>query len=274
MKITAEEVAVLIKSSNYSSFVLTYKELRDRHQPFSYAMIAQRAGFASRSFPRAVAIGAKRLTPSSLMPMIKGLGLTGEVAELFKTLVYLEHPEMLFPAKPVADLNRKLEHLKLRLLKKKKLVSAEYDPYSVAYFPLIYAACGDQHMGVTLKDIIRKTKLTDEQVESSARELLVMKLLTEKKGRYCPTDSHIFMEGLGQSQAFRKFFLYLLSAASEASRKNFKSEENLFFTTCFSVHSNQMSQLKSDLREVLLRYAESSESPDGDRIASVVCALI
>jgi uncharacterized protein (TIGR02147 family) len=273
MTFTSESLARLVQCPDYRSFILVYKEERSQSRPFSYAKISQRGGFSSRSFPRDVATGKKRITASSLYPMIKGLGLKGDLADYFKTLVHIEHLETCYPAKDRTSLERKLQNLRDRISKKRK-VSLGNDPYASEFFPFVYAACGVSSVGATLKEIEKRTELPRSRVEKTVQDLVNLGLLVYKEPNYIPVESHLLYEGLNESRAFQKAFQYLLSVSSAKAERNFDSKVDLFFSSCFSVRKSQLPRLKSELRDLLLCYVDSAEDPEGDKVASVVCSLI
>ena len=61
-------------------------------------------------------------------------------------------------------------------------------------------------------------------------------------------------------------------ALYEAKRR-MNSDEKLFFSSSFSVRSEKLPDLKSELRDLLLRYVDTSEIAEGDKVVSLVCAL-
>src|SRR5271156_3519556 len=56
-------------------------------KPMSYGSFARRAGLSSRSFPRDVMMGEKRVTTRSLPGFVRALGLKGDLKILFSLLV-------------------------------------------------------------------------------------------------------------------------------------------------------------------------------------------
>ena len=47
----------------------------------------------------------------------------------------------------------------------------------------------------------------------------------------------------------------------------------LFFSSAFSVTSSRIPELKKDLRALLSQYVEASETAEGDKVVSLLCAL-
>jgi uncharacterized protein (TIGR02147 family) len=272
MVIPAASVQRLLSCENYRSFISIYKEERSKSGKYSYSMIARRAGFSSRSFPRDVATGARKITLSSLYPMIKGLGLQGDLAEFFKTLVAIEHPETRTVQVDKIKLERKLTNLRDRLRVSRSIAAS--DPYRFEFFPIVYAACGEKNQGTSLREIQKKTSLPEDIIKTTLANLIEMKIVSYKGTKYFPTDSHFFFDGMKQSQAFKKFFQYLIRRAGDEASSDFANDKKLFFTSCLSVKESRLIELRNQLKQVLLEYVDAAESSDGEKIISVVCGLI
>ena len=117
---------------------------RSRKHRFGYSDIARKGGFGSRSHPREIALGIKPITARSLHKMVSGLGLSGEVAEYFRLLVYQHHHELspvpVSPERLVAQRASLKARIRDRLDKTKK--DREAAVFLKAHFPTIYAAQG------------------------------------------------------------------------------------------------------------------------------------
>jgi uncharacterized protein (TIGR02147 family) len=85
---------------------------------FTVSRIAERAGFRSRSFPRDVMLGKKRITLISLPKFIRGLDLDQDLANLFVTLVEIEHADCRTKNRSPVELNRKLQLAQKRLMRR------------------------------------------------------------------------------------------------------------------------------------------------------------
>src|SRR5688500_4830914 len=64
-----------------------------QHTGLSYADVARKGGFSSRSYPRDVTEGRRRLTLRSLPSLVRGLRVDGRLAEFFHTPYLVENPE-------------------------------------------------------------------------------------------------------------------------------------------------------------------------------------
>lgn len=273
MGLDAKSVETILQCTDYRSFLLQYKKQKSSTRRFTYTMIARRGGFKAKSFPRDVFVGNKNLSATSLYPMIKGLGLCGDLAEYFKTLVQIEHPEITTPVKSVSQLHLKLNNLRSRILKKRK-ITTENDPYKIELFPIIYAACGNSKEGASIEEVVRRTAISYDEIKNTLSSLKDIGLVYQNdENRYFGVDNHLFFESIEASYAFQKHFSYLSNKSVELAAKNFKTDQALFFSSNFSIQQDKMPELKSALRSLLLQYVDSSENPDGDKVVSLVCSL-
>ncbi len=272
--LNSESTTRLAQCNDYRSFIKTFiEEINEvRVRPLTYAAIARRAGFSSRSFPRDVILGTKKLSSNSLYPMIKGLGIKDELAELFKHLVYLEQPETRINVKSTPEIERVIKNLKSRILKT-KIMSQGDDPYGFDFFPLIYAACGTIEDGASFDEIKSKTKIERHIIENTMNELLKRNIVTRTENRFYPTDPHLLFQEMVEGESFRNFFAFISSRAAFEAREDFSSPAKLFFTSCFSVEKKKMPQFKSELRSLILKFVDEQENPKGDHVASLVCSF-
>ena len=265
-----EELKNLTSRSNYREFILSCIEIRSRKgRRFGYADIARKASFRSRSFPRDVALGQKSLTLQSLQKFTTGLGLKGDLAEYFKTLVELETPECRAQNYKIEKAESKLRNLRSRLLKKSFSSIDDKNneaPFEVASIPQVYAALGLPLVGATSLEIQKRTNLPADEISLVLEKLLDTDFIEQRGPRFVAKQNHLNLPGLKKSQIFKEFFLKTMSEASVMARRHFDSDENLFFSSSFSVK-------KSELRDVLLRYVDESEKPQGDSVVSMACAL-
>ncbi|MBN2037864.1 MAG: TIGR02147 family protein [Chitinispirillaceae bacterium] len=73
---------------DYRSFLLAfYNEEKAKNRGFSYGVMAEKAGFASKSFIKLVIDGKKNLSPNSLQQINRVLKLTGKAFSYFCDLV-------------------------------------------------------------------------------------------------------------------------------------------------------------------------------------------
>jgi uncharacterized protein (TIGR02147 family) len=276
--VKSQDLRKLVSVENYRDFILAMIELRRATgKRFGYSDIARRARFSARSFPRDVALGTKRLSPRSLAQLSVGLGLKGDLAEYFRILVEIETPDCRVKTQSTEKLENSLKNLRTRILRRSDEVpnpsSQETLPelFSIAR---IYAALGDPADGASLSEIQNRTGVNKSEIQHIIAKFKKSGLITERHERYFACDKHLSLSQLKAGSDFQKFFLLLLSEASALARADFESSERLFFGSTFSVSRADLPALKSELRSILLRYVDQSESARGNAITSLVCALI
>ncbi|MGZ3686937.1 MAG: DUF4423 domain-containing protein [Bdellovibrionota bacterium] len=243
---------------------------------WGYSDIARRAGFSARSFPRDVVHGRKRITPASLAPFIRGLGISGDLAEYFRLLVELEHEDCRQRASSPERIASRLCHLRARLLARGAVpinVKAEM-AFAAENLPLVYAALGSPGRGATVSEVSSRTGLASVRIQSILKALVRAEIVTKHGLRFVAAQPHLNLPGLTQSEVYRKFFKECLTRARSQADVSFASDRHLFFTSCFSVRESRLATLKEELRSILLRYVDEAEEAEGERVASIVCALV
>lgn len=277
----SDDLKKLVSTLTYREFIVTCIEVRSQNgRRFGYSDIARKASFKSRSFPRDVTLGSKKLTPASLEKFILGLGLKGTLAEYFKTLVEIEIPECRNYKFQFEKAENKLRNLRSRLLKKSHSVSNSTTekqnpdaPFELSAIPKVYAALGVPDIGATVHELRQRTELPSIQIHPILQKLLAAGLIRKNKDRFIAQENHLNLPDLKQSAIFKQFFLNSLVEASQKARTHFNSDENLFFSSSFSIKKSDLPSLKNDLRETLLRYVDDSEKPQGDKVVSLACAM-
>ena len=104
-KFELKTVTRLASAETYRSFLRIYFEEFE----ISYAEVGRRGGFSSRSYPRDVTEGRRRLTTKSLPSLARGLRLKGELAKVFQFLYFAENLDDHPDAITQNDLQKKLE---------------------------------------------------------------------------------------------------------------------------------------------------------------------
>lgn len=272
-----EQTESLLRCSSYRDFIKSVIELRSRSRSrYGFSDVARAAGFSARSFPRDVATGKKRITPSSLMPFIRGLGLSGDWATYFKLLVEIEEPDCREKIRDEVRLQTMVKNLADRLRRKDSKLPA-LSKASVVFeshdVPKVYSALGSLSRGATLADIRNRTKLEGEVVKPILKTLGEAGIVRKEKDVYFATEAHLSLPGLKSSEVYKSFYLSLMNEATRKARTDFNSERALFFTSALSVASSDLPRLKEELRSLLLSFADTSEKSDGDSIVSIAASL-
>lgn len=270
------DIQFLTSAKDYREFIKYVVEVKSTpSQKYSYSLLARSSGFSSRAFLLDVVKGKKRLTLDSSNKVAQGMKLPRDLKSFFKKLVELEHPDCRQSVKSEAQLKRALENLKsrLNLEKEEELKTSQKSPYQLGLIPYVFAALGTTEDGADLDEIQRRLNLPLDKTQEALRHMHSIGLIKQKKNKFYPLASHLSLQGLGQDEFFKEFFLFSLKRASFKAQKNFNSKEDLFFSSVFSVPKESLENLKDDLRALALRYVDQSESANGDHLSNLIISL-
>lgn len=262
-------------SENYRTFLKSYLE----EASLSLSDLARAAGFG-RGFPGDVISGKRRITAKSYHSFEKALKLPQSGRKLFKYLVAREEPDV-FPELDPVVVARGIDDLRAKPWGHSRRDVAESrapdvarlfrDPKSV----LVYTASGRPGRGATLEEISKRTSLPPEELVAvvKALESAGMIKFQESESRYEPQDLHLFMRADKQSELFLGIFRTACLEAAERAPQALRSEQEFFFTSTFCIREDQLSELKSALRETILKFVDDSICDDGDKIVRLTTAL-
>ena len=266
----------LMLSKTYQDFIeILIIDASSRGQQLSYSSIARKAGFQSRSYVRAIALGKKKISAKSLHKFITGLGLTGDLAEFFRLLVELNEPQCRMKPTSEDKIKKLMENLRTRLLEadKTKKLKKENSLFQSRHLPKIYAALGTKDHGATIEEIQQRTGIAVSSLKPLLTVLLNAEIIIKSGSSFFPKETHLNLPHLTESEVFREFFLHSLSDASANAQRNLQSETALHFSSCFSVSIQDLPRLKQELRSVLSQFIDRSETPEGNKVVSLVCSL-
>lgn len=269
-----DDLKSLFEAPDYRSFMKIWIRLKSEHKKFGYSDIARRGGFSSRSFPRDVLTGSKRLTLNSVEKMIRGLQLPPNLAGYFKSLVELEHEDCRPQAWSAEAVRKKLAKQKERLSSKGRFQVEGADAvFSISNVPEVYAALGSVEHGSHLNEITARTGLPERLILDALDKMIELKMVNKKRFRFYPTKEHISLEGLKKSDVFKHHFRKCCERASEAAKQKFDSDEHLFLSSAFSINKHDLPKLKEELRNLLLTYVDSTEKENGNAVINLVAGL-
>jgi len=271
-----EQVARLINAEDPRAFLARALEERSKSgRKLSYAALARLSGFSSRNYPRDVLMGAKFLTSESAEAVARGLKLNADLRAFFCRLV--EKDNLLRVGKVSAEgekVVRKINVLRSHIQRKiTKLPAEGNEVYSVAHASIVFAALGTPQTGANIKSICSRTRLPETKAQEALAALKSLGLIREESGRYHPIVNHVAFENLEKSGGFQKMFVERLKMAARKAEANFESEKELFLESSFTVSYREMPQFKKELRELLSRFVEEREVPEGEAVASLACAF-
>jgi hypothetical protein len=265
----------LLGAPSYREFARIWIEERAKVRRFGFADVARIGKFASRSFPRDVIRGTKRLTPRSVEKFAAGLGLRGDLAEYFRTLVEKEEVGCRSPGTNLPRLEKLASGLRRRLAKK-AAGAAIRDEEAIFEedFPRIYASLGSTESGATLGEIAGRSRLATKNLRPALDRLLERGVVLRRGIRYYAGEPHLHLEGMRGKGAFSRRFSRNASRAIDVLETKIDSDECLFFASTYSVRSNELPSLKEELRGVLQRYVDGVEKPEGDKIIELTVSMI
>lgn len=196
-KFTPDARALLASAGNYREFLKIYF----RETGISYAEAARRGGFSSRSYPRDVTEGRRRLTAKSLPSLLRGLRLESNLSRVFQLLYFAEHPEEHPEALSSSTIDARLKKDRLRAMRSsrgpirikaalpdlKHARNADLLGTSAGLTDVI-AALGAMEEGATLEEIQQRTGLSKTTL-TCALDTLVREGVANYRGesrRYFP----------------------------------------------------------------------------------------
>jgi uncharacterized protein (TIGR02147 family) len=269
--------SLLTNAPNFREFMQSYVDWRKtKRKSFGYASLAREAGFSARSYPRDVILGARPPTEGSISRFTRAMKLTGESARYFRLLVYRDRPELMQGSTEV-DLARLLEKSRVRLLRQinNRSQAELLNVYSQNKWPLIYASLGSDSEGATPEEVSRRAHIPIDECERILAVLENQKIVKKNQDlrRYFSHNPHLIFQDLGQNLAFKEFFLNSLVRAKKDAQLNFNKNDRLFFSSVITIKKNELQKYRAKLRDLLDSFAETTESPNGDEVVSIVCSL-
>lgn len=275
---TATSAALLLKAPSYRAFLGAYFEAsRSGGARLSYSAFARKAGFAARSYPRDVVAGHKRITARSLPRFLKALGLKGELRNYFTLLVALEEPELNPENHEAAEIRTRLERIRKRYSARDESARMQTrEVYGRRGWLEVFASLGSRDEGASVDEILARCHMPREDCARVLGELTALGVarFEPDSGRYKPDNAHLIFEGLGGDAYFKDFFASSVHHIAFDARHRFKNEDRLFLSSVFSVRRQRLPALKKELRELLTRFVDGSEDPQGDGLARLAVGLI
>ena len=265
----------LVDATNFREFIVRVLELRTTDQrKFGYADLARSAGFASRSFPREVVKGKKTLTLDSLRKMSKGLGLSKDLIQYFTYLVELDVKSCRAEGKSTLNIEKSLKNLKSRILQKENEILKEADGlFANKFLPKVFAALGAELDGASTAEVKRRTSFSEDTILTCLTSLEDLGLVVRKGTRFYPQVSHPSLQNLNSETQFKRYFKSSLDEISKELETDYSKDHCLFFNSCFIISMKDAIRLKEELRELMLKYVDEHDSPNGDKVVSLTCSL-
>ncbi|MGE3263401.1 MAG: TIGR02147 family protein [Bacteriovoracia bacterium] len=272
---TTEQIEKFLEARDPRAFLKFIMDEKERDgRKLSFANLARMAGFASRSYPRDVLLGKKHLTAESASSFARALKLNADLAQYFILLV--EKDNLLRTKAGVGQekAEKQLQTIARRI--RRKLVASSIngnEVYSIADSSIVYASLGAPEKGATLEEVAQKCHLKLDKVRLVITKLVEIGLAREDRNRFFALSNHVAFESMKQNGDFQKIYVERLKAAIRKAETQFESNQNLFLESTFSISKESMPQFKAELRELLGRFVEEREVPEGTSVASLACAF-
>lgn len=270
--------AVLVTATDYRDFLRkAFGEMQSHNPRFSYAHFARKAGFSSRSHPKDVLDGYRRMTPATFSKFSKALGLVGDSKNYFTYLVGLEEPDIQPGNCSKQEMLMKLNKIKNRLQARLEMQknSGDEEIYKIKHWQELYAALGTPTEGASLEEVAGRSRLPARVCEASLQKMCECHLIlySQETLRYFTKNLHVAFDKLGRDQFFKSGYLDMAHSLQKDARTNFDKNDRLFFSSAFSIRKSDLPKARKALREALLQFVADAENSEGDTIARVVVAM-
>ena len=273
MELTQPFVAELSRTKNYQNFLKkAFTELERSKNGFSYADFARKAGFSSRSFPRDVVLGKKRLTASSAIAFANALKLRGDLKQFFVLLVEVQGDGIAASPTSLEKAKKQLNQVRQRLVHEQRDESKKHTLFTrTKYWFEVYAALGTLERGASLDAIERRTNLSSTVCKNTLTEMVQQGVarFDAHTNIYYPTESHLITDQLGKNDGFKTMYLESLKRLEKRALESFDSSDELFFYSAFSIQGNKMNSFRAELRELILQFVDQNETPEGDKVVKL-----
>jgi uncharacterized protein (TIGR02147 family) len=199
----------------YREFLADWFEEKKRQNPsFSYQVLANKAGFKSKSFFPQVVDGSRGLSSDSLFKLAKVLELSGKAFTYFQALVAFNQ----------AKTNTQKDHYFQQLIARNSDVRAaimlrnSYDFFAQWYHSSVRELATIIDWGDDYRLLAKKVRppITVRQARQSIALLKKLKMLTKKGDRWVQTEPDMTTGDTVQSLAVEKFHLQNLNLAAES----------------------------------------------------------
>jgi uncharacterized protein (TIGR02147 family) len=276
----------LARSASYQDFLQLYF----RETGISYAEVARRSGFSSRSYPRDVTENRRRLTAKSLPILTRGLRLSAELNRVFQLLYFSAYPEENAEGLSAAALQTRLEKTRQQAARKLKsptrkklappslLVFQETEVEALAAgLSDVVAALGEHTEGATLDSIQKRTGLRKTFLAEKL-DLLVRHGIIEYRGdsrRYLSRAEHVDWTGQTGSRLAKAAFQSSVSRLAYVAQNHFARPDTMLLSSALSVAKKDIPRLKQELREVMMKFVDRSleSETEQDTVVQVITGL-
>lgn len=259
----------LFKEKNSRAFLKKALELTSpQGHKISISEFSKSAGFSSRSFISEYLSGRKKLSRESFNKIKSALKLSKNYKQFFSALVQLDQPE-LFKNKDRVVLD--LSSLSETLLKQEKAILKIRKPELIinkASLFKLYASLGKEDQGTTLSEIVKKTNMSFDEVQSGLNLLIENQMAHMMNQRYYPLSSKVDFLHLKEKELASLTQQICSEIKNEASDLVVQDQSLLFYSS-FSMNSYDRVRFKERLREVIYNVMDEFQVDDGDIVQQV-----
>ncbi len=225
-----------------------------------HASFSRRAGLSSRSFIGEVLRGKRRLSHGSLEKVCTGLRLPPDLRRLFRLLVALEEPDLVF-----TDFKGDLRGMILRqreiIAHKKTQKTNLIQSYAT---PIVFAALGPT--GKSLGELQSLTGLSPREITEALDVLLAHSVIELRDQVFHALQINLDFGDLKGDINFRHAFNQSLEVLKIRCLDSVPSPDQLFFYMAFSIAASQMNDFKTALQNSVLECVERFQTEDGGKV--------
>lgn len=262
-------VSILIKSRSYQDFLReAFRVTKETKRGFSLAVLAQKVGCRSKSYPREVMTGRRSLSLDYAQGFANAFGLKGDAKKLF--LKYVEHER-----RPEDKVREEIQKIRARLRNRIDHTQARpKDLFNDTLWIDIYAGLGSMESGATLRQICIRTGLPTDTVLAALQGMIAKAIVSQSGDAYLPVSLHHFFEDLGQDKIFQKRYLEILDRLRAKARISTDPREGFFYCSTISIKSSDMQKFRSELKNLIGRFVQDAENAEGDKLAHLAVGMV
>ena len=270
-KIASDVLTELSKSPSAQTFLNTLLKARG-----AKAKLSRRAGFTSRSYLTELLNGKKGLSRDSLLRLKSSIKLPKPWPQFFEFLAWQSDPK-LRPAHQtdlsVAETIKQLRYeLKNRSIDSREKNSAANCIKSPQLFQ-VYAALGPPTVGATVLEIAARTKLAPRQITKYLNKLINAEAAVQRGDLFfapiSQADNLTIKNDLDLSEMVK-----LVTHDIHKNRDQIlKEPHSLTIYSAFSVHRENLPQLKDKLQAAIFAVLDQFQDDQGDLVQQVFISL-
>lgn len=268
-------ISILINCDNYRSFLLeAFHYMKSVKRGYSLTLLARKIGCKSKSYPNDVMNGRRSLSSGYAPGFASAFGLKGDSRKLFLKLVELEKNS------DKEELIKDIEHLRYRIKNQRDLKNRKpNDLFESADWIDVYASLGSLENGSSLPEIQKRTGLSAPVILKALKNMQDKRMIKhdQKTDRYHAGNLHYFFEDVSYDSFFQKRILDLLKRA-ESTAASYATgtvpKKDFFHCSTFSILEKDVPKIKSELGDVLNKFAQNAEFSDGDKLAHIITGLL